>query len=324
MTSYYHFTQNERIMLSALNKKGFTQTEIARELCKSQSTISRELSRNKSSNNEYHAGHAKQKYYHRKEKANNVLKLIENNLWLENYIKKHLKEYWSPEQIAGRVRKDYNIIVCHETIYKYIYNIIPEFKKYLRNKKGKYRRRYGTKKREKQREIKKKVRIDMRPKIIEKRIRLGDLEGDTIVGKRGSGSLITTVDRMSGYLMMDYVIRATAENIRLKSVKRFKRLPKNKRRTITYDNGTEFSDHELISRFTKLDVYFAYPYHSWERGTNENTNGLVRQFFPKKSSFAHITEKDTKRVMRLLNSRPRKRLGYLTPAEVFIHNMQLH
>jgi len=193
----------------------------------------------------------------------------------------------------------------------------------LRCQKGKYRRRYGTKIREKQREEAKKQRIDARPEIIEKRCRLGDWEGDTVVGKRGSGSLITNVDRMSGYLIMDYVSKATAEAIKEKSVARFRNLPKRKKHSITYDNGTEFSDYELIERETKMNVYFAYPYHSWERGTNENTNGLIRQFFPKKSSFAAIVENDIKRVMRLLNSRPRKRLGYLTPFEVFIKNMHL-
>ena len=128
---------------------------------------------------------------------------------------------------------------------------------------------------------------------------------------------------MSTYVMIDYVPRATAELIKEKTISRFKRISSNKKLTMTYDNGTEFNDHELISKHTKLDIYFAYPYHSWERGTNENTNGLIRQFFPKKTSFKNITKNDTKRVMRLLNSRPRKKLGYLTPYEVFVKNMHL-
>jgi transposase, IS30 family len=152
---------------------------------------------------------------------------------------------------------------------------------------------------------------------------LGDFEGDTVVGAKGSGSLITHVDRMSGYALIDVVSRATAEAIQEKTVLRMNRLPTHKRHTITYDNGKEFNYHEMIGRYTKMDIYFAYPYHSWERGTNENTNGLIRQFFPKKSSFAGITEKDTRRVEQLLNTRPRKRLGYLTPVEVFRKNMQL-
>ena len=323
MAHYAHFTQEERIILSALKRKGLTQEEIAIEIEKSQPSISRELKRNCQPSKKYHAGDAKRITQERREKANQQLKRIENNSWLEKYILKKLKKYWSPEQIAGRVRKDYKIIICHETIYQYIYNNNPDLKKYLRCKKGKYRRRYGTKKRDKQREEAKKTRIDKRPEIIEKRERLGDWEGDTIVGAKGTGSLITHVDRKSGYAMIDYVARATAEAIKEKTTKRFEKLPKQKRHTITYDNGSEFAEHELIGRKTNTDIYFAYPYHSWERGTNENTNGLIRQFFVKKSSFADTALKDTRRIERLINTRPRKRLAYLTPVEVFKNNMHL-
>lgn len=310
-------------MLSALNRKGFTQKDIARELNKNQSSISRELTRNKKESGGYHAGEAKERTRERRRQANAQLKRIANDIWLEKYVLKKLKKYWSPEQIAGRVRRDCNVAVCHETIYQYIYQEQPELKQYLRCRKGKYRRRYGTKIREKQREEAKKMRVDKRPKVIEKRERVGDFEGDTVVGKRGTGSLITHVDRKSGYTFIDRVAQATAEAVRKKTTIRFNNLPKQKKYTITYDNGTEFADYELIGRETKTDIYFAYPYHSWERGTNENTNGLIRQFFPKQSSFADITTTDTRRVERLLNTRPRKRLAYLTPMEVFSNNMHL-
>ena len=323
MASYQHLTQNDRIMLSALKRKGLTQSEIARELGKNQSSISRELQRNREDDFTYHAGEAKRKACKRRNKANQKLKRIANDPWLEKYVLKKLKVYWSPEQIAGRVREIHGVIVCHETIYKYIYHEHPDLKGYLRCRKGKYRRRYGTKIREKKREEAKKTRIDKRPEIIEKRERLGDFEGDTIVGKRGTGSLATHVDRRSGYAYIDYVARATAEAVKEKVIKRFNRLSKQKKHTITYDNGSEFAEYDIIGRETKTDIYFAYPYHAWERGTNENTNGLIRQFFPKKTSFADITLKDTRRVERLLNTRPRKRLNYLTPVEVFRKNMHL-
>lgn len=323
MVSYNHFTQEQRIMLSVLKRRGLTQKEIAREINKDQSAISRELNRNKSTNNTYHAGIAKYKAQQRREQANQVLKRIENDLWLKKYIIKKLKIYWSPEQIAGRVRKDHNIIVCHEIIYQYIYNQRTDLKQYLRCRKGKYRRRYGTRKREAEREKLKKRRIDTRPDIIEKRKRLGDWEGDTIVGKRGSGSLITYVDRTSRYTIIEYVKYATAQAIQEKTKTRFKNLKKSLRHTITYDNGTEFAYYELIEKDTGITIYFAYPYHSWERGTNENTNGLIRQFFPKKSSFKNTTKQNTKRAEYLLNTRPRKILGYLTPSEVFSQNMHL-
>lgn len=323
MTSYNHFTQEQRIWLSALHKKGFTQKEIAREIGMSQSSISRELNRNKDPNKNYHAGHAKRLAQKRKLKANQELRRIENDPWLKKYITRKLKIYWSPEQIAGRVRLDHNVIVCHETIYKYIYNKRSDLKRYLRCRKGKYRRRYGTKIREKQREEAKKTRIDKRPEIINNRERLGDWEGDTIVGAKKSGSLVTHVDRKSGYTFIDYVARATAEKINEKVIKRFRKLSKHKKHTITYDNGSEFAYHELIAKQIKTQIFFAFPYHSWERGTNENTNGLIRQFFPKKSSFENTSEQMTKQVERLLNTRPRKRLAYLTPVEVFRKNMHL-
>ena len=322
MVSYTHFTQEERVILSALSRRGLTQTEIARELRRDQSSVSRELRRCYLGRS-YHAGEARRIASKKRARAKQQSRRIENDLWLKTYIIKRLKMYWSPEQIAGRVRVDYGVVICHETIYQYIYNSNPNLRQYLRFKKGKYRRRYGTRIRIQQREEAKKTRIDQRPGIIERRERLGDWEGDTIMGTRGTGSLITYVDRKSGYALVDCVIRATAEAIKKKTTERFRRLPRQKRHTITYDNGTEFSEYELISRETKMDVYFAYPYHSWERGTNENTNGLIRQFFPKRSSFKNITKRDTKQVEQLLNTRPRKRLAYLTPTEVFRENMHL-
>lgn len=324
MTSYKHFTQINRKMLGALKRKGFTQNEIARELDINQSSVSREFNRNKDKNNKYHAGKAAQKYHERKKQASQKLKRIENDDWLKKYIIRKLKEYWSPEQIAGKVRKDYNKIICHETIYKFIYNEKPEWKTYLRQKKGKYRRRYGRKKLVKLREKLKKNRIDTRPEIIERRERLGDWEGDTIVGGEKTQRILTHVDRKSGYLLADKLNISTAENVQKTTIKSFSKVPRNKKYTITYDNGTEFSYYEMIEYWTKMDIYFAYPYHSWERGTNENTNGLLRQFFPKKSLFKNITQKKLDKITRLINHRPRKRLGYLTPHEVFVKNMHLH
>ncbi len=146
--------------------------------------------------------------------------------------------------------------------------------KYLRCQKGKYRRRYGTKIREKQREELKKRRIDERPEIVEKRQRVGDWEGDTVFGKDRKPAILTHLERRSGYLLADKIERALAELTREATVRRFKRIPKEKRHTITYDNGSEFAEHEMTQKVLKTDIYFAYPYHSWERGCNENVNGL--------------------------------------------------
>lgn len=189
--------------------------------------------------------------------------------------------------------------------------------KCLRCQKGKYRRRYGTRIREKQREAKKKRRIDERPEIIEQRVRIGDWEGDTIIGKDRKPAILTHVERRSGLILADKLDRATAEMTKQKTIERFERIPRNKKHTITYDNGSSFSDHDMTEKQTGIKIYFAFPYHSWERGTNENANGLLRQFFPKKINFATITQQDIQKAVGLLNNRPRKRLKYLTPYEIF-------
>ena len=165
----------------------------------------------------------------------------------------------------------------------------------------------------------KKKRIEERPVEVEKKERIGDWEGDTIVGKDKS-HILTHVDRKSGFGMADKLARGLAELTRRATQERFSRISKSKKHTITYDNGTTFAGHELTERKTGIDIYFANPYHSWERGCNENWNGLLRQFFPKKLSFANIEQKDIEKAVRLINNRPRKRLNYRTPAEVFKEN----
>jgi IS30 family transposase len=180
--------------------------------------------------------------------------------------------------------------VVHETLYSYIYDCKPEWKIYLRQKKGRYRRRHGTKARENKREEAKKRRIDERPAVVELRKEIGHWEGDTIRGKE-------------------------------KTTTSFARIPREKKKTETLDNGIEFLEYELLEKETGIQIYFAYPYHSWERGSNENFNGLLRQYFPKGSAFATVTQKDAALAIRELNHRPRKRLNYLTPYEVFVKGM---
>lgn len=189
---------------------------------------------------------------------------------------------------------------------------------YLRSQKGKYRRRRGTQEREYQRELAKKRRIDERPHIIERRSRLGDFEGDTMLGTDKRVRIVTYVDRRSGYLIAFLLPKMNAELLAKLSVQAFKKISSLKRKSITFDNGTEFSDWEYVEKNTGMTIYFAYPYHSWERGTNENTNGLLRQYFPKKYDFNLISEKELQYVVKKLNQRPRKRLQYKTPQEVFL------
>jgi len=317
---FTHFSREERIRLAALKQAGLSNKEVARELQRNVATIGRELKRNQSvEKKKYLPGNAQELYERRRSAANQQFHKIIPGSKLEKYILQKLKKYWSPEQIAGRIKKKrlFKTTVVHETIYQYIYHDKPELKKYLRCTKGKYRRRYGTKIREKQREEAKKKRIDERPKIVETRQRIGDWEGDTIVGDEKTIHILTHADRKSGLLLADKASDATAPAIRKLTVERFNKLPKKKRQTITYDNGVQFAEHETTERDLNIPIYFAYPYHSWERGTNENTNGLLRQFLPKKSAFKNVTQQRLDQIVKLINTRPRKRHNYATPEEVF-------
>lgn len=322
--SYNHFKPFQRNELSALLRSGLTQKRAAELLEKTASAVCQELKRNPANTKTgYDAGLAKENARLKRIKANQRFRKIENNEWLRKYIEKKIMEYWSPEQISGRLKLDYkddkNKQIGKDSIYKYIYEERKDLVKYLRCQKGKYRRRYGTKIREKQREEKKKKRINERPAEVEKREQIGHWEGDTIVGS-DSQHILTHVERKSGKLFGDKLERGTAELTKIKTIERFDKVPKRKKLTATYDNGSTFAEHETTEKKTGITIYFAWPYHSWERGTNENCNGLLRQFFPKKSAFAMITQERIDEVCELINNRPRKRHGYLTPNEVYRQN----
>lgn len=317
--SHKHFTPEQRNELSALLRAKLKQKDIARQLRKNRTSIWRELKRNKAK--KYDARIAKQLAKERRIKANSRFRKLENNRWLRYYVVKKIKKYWSPEQIAGRLGNlypsDKTRHIGKDSIYTFIYVKRQDLVKYLRCQKGKYRRRYGTRIREKQREELKKRRIDTRPEIVETKQRIGDWEGDTVIGKDKKPAILTHTERKSGLILADKLERAIGEITREKTIERFKHIPKNNKHTLTYDNGSEFSEYELTEREMGMTIYFAYPYHSWERGCNENANGLLRQFFPKKSIFATITQEQIQKAVKLLNSRPRKRHNYLTPYEVF-------
>lgn len=321
---YKQFSKNNRIELAALLKAGHSKRFCAKQLGFNHSAVLREVNKNICEDGIYRGLKANKKYLERRKKSKQKYKKIENDSKLRNHIKKRLKKKDSPEQISGRIQsidKGKYQNVSRDTIYAWIFNEKPELKKYLRRigKKGKYRRHRGTKIREKQREEMKIKRIDRRPEIVEKRERVGDYEGDTIIGKDKTKRLLTNVDRMSGYGMIDKIEMVNALNIQEALNKRFSKIPKSKRYTYTYDNGAEIGKEDAdLEKKIGMDVYRAYPYHSWERGSSENYNGLVRDFFPKGTDFANISLEEIKRVEKNLNNRPRKRLGYLTPHEVFI------
>ena len=318
--SYKHISSSQRNELSALLRVKTKQKDIARLLKKDRTTIWREQKRNQNKNKKYHAGIAKEKTTIRQLEAHRQQRKIENSQWLRSYITRKIKKRWSPEQVSGRIKKLWpdkkERHIGKDSIYKYIHENRKDLVKYLRCQKGKYRRRYGTRIREKQREKAKKKRIDMRPAIVETRGRIGDWEGDTILGK-DKNHILTHLERKSGLLLADKLDMVTAEETKKKTIDRFKSIPKKKKHTMTYDNGTTFSEHELTERETGLEIYFAYPYHSWERGCNENANGLLRQYFPKNLPFEKVKQKEIDLAISEINHRPRKRLDYLTPLEVF-------
>jgi transposase, IS30 family len=362
--AYKHLTKDERTIISAFHKAGWTQTQIATDMGLNQATISRELSRNSVSccttkgicKATYNPTTAQKQTIERRIKTNkDQLTKITNGSRLREYIVIKMKvDNWSPQQIAGRMKRDWEKLhkpsspdspeplepleyqVSHETIYKWIHSLgsnkdDPNYKDdlelknqltlTLRYNKGKYRRRHGTRQRRKECEEMKKNRIDTRPAEVETRKRIGDWEGDTIVGDEKLIHILTHVERRSDYLLADKLDHATALETQLKTLARFRLLPEDKKHSLTYDNGVQFSLHQGTEQKSGIPIFFAYPYHSWERGTNENTNGLLRQYYPKGSPFSHITQPQLDQVVDLINNRPRKRLNYLTPHEVFVLEM---
>jgi len=315
---YQQLTLEKRYQISALRKAGFNQKRVALEIGVHPSTISRELRRNKDTVRGYHPDLAEIRSVQTESKKKKRLSLSKP---IEKYIRAKLKQDWSPEQISGRMKKDIGITVVHETIYRYIYNNKKNRGKlytYLRHKNKKYHKRSndyqarGT--------IIDRVMIDKRPKIVEKKSRIGDWEIDTVVGKDHKGFLVTVVDRKSKFTMIKSVATKHAGTVTQALIEMMTPV-KNISHTITSDNGKEFTYHKQVSAALDTDFYFANPYHSWERGLNEHTNGLIRQYLPKKSTFLNISKDKILMIQNRLNHRPRKVLGYKTPYEVFFSEM---
>jgi transposase, IS30 family len=313
---YQQLTYDLRCQIYALKKSGKSNRAIAQQLGRDRRTIDREVKRNaglrgyRYKQAEARCQARRHRTYGRRVKLTPVLKAT---------IAKKLAEQWSPEQIAGRLQWEQgHKVISPETIYQYILSDKKTggtLYRHLRRKGRKYLKRLNGKTTRGQ--IKDRVDIDQRPTIVETRTRVGDWEGDTIVGKNHQGALVSLVDRTSRFTRLAKVSRSTAEQVKTAITVALRQDPV---KTLTFDNGKEFAQHTEIATALNADTYFAKPYHSWERGTNENTNGLVRQYFPKKTDFATVSDADVARVEYLLNTRPRKCLGYKTPMEV-IHQV---
>jgi len=320
---YKHLSDHERYVICHLISFGLPKAEIARRLKRNKSTISREIKRNVNAMGQYLYDLAERRTRQRRMAAANRPRT--GDAALMTYVEAKIKSEWAPEQIAGRLRSDppkklQGKTISHATIYRWIWSDpqrAESLKKYLRVGYKKRRKVYG--KPSKRGQIPNRVSIEERPEIVGERSRIGDWEGDTVVGKGRTGYVMTNVERFSRYTVARKLKRATGQAVADALYQSMRRMPADKRKTETFDNGREFSKHETIAKQLNMAVYFAHPYSSWERGTNENTNGLLRQYLPKSRDFATLTAAELARYVWQLNNRPRKCLNYKTPAEVF-HN----
>jgi len=309
--SYTQLTQEERYQIYALKKAGHIQSEIAEIIGRDPGTISRELRRNRGLK-----GYRPQQAHNLAlaRRCDKAQPRIGNQVWQQ--VEVLIREEWSPEQVVGRVAMEQGVSISHEWIYQYIYadkHSGGDLYRYLRCQKVR-RKRYGSY--DRRGCIPNQVSIDDRPAIVDSKRRIGDWEGDTVIGKGHRGALVTLVERKSLYTVIRSVLHKTAEAVRDAVVDGLTPYI-DWVHTITYDNGREFADHEGMASDLETRIYFAHPYASWERGLNENTNGLIRQYFPKDRDLTTVTKHEIEKAMDKLNHRPRKSLGYRTPYEVF-------
>lgn len=324
MKIYKHLTLFERETVGQLLIQRESLSDIAKAIGRDKSTISREIARTRLTRYGYRAFSAEVETRRRQSVAKKQKK-IENNTALRDYIHEHLKLSWSPEQIANRLKLEYpnskNMQVSHETIYAYLY-VLPrgelkkELMRHLRQERS-LRRKRG-KMHPKRGHIQDMVSIKERPKEVEGRTIPGHWEGDLIVGKGRKSAVGTLVERTTRTTILVPLKKKDAPAVRKAFARETKKLPAHMKLSLTYDRGKEMAEHKLFTKNTNIQVYFADPYSPWQRGTNENTNGLIRQYFPKGTDFGRIPRKEIKRVQDLLNGRPRKVLKWKTPFEEFV------
>jgi IS30 family transposase len=311
---YKQLSFEQRCTLAAYWKAGYMQKNIALEMNVHPSTVSRELARNQRWNGRYSPEQAGCFYQSRRIRSRRPKTFT---LEIQNIVREKLLLDWSPEQISG-YGKLYNLFsISHERIYQYVLADKKAGGKlylHLRHGKKRYRKRYGSAVRTGP--IKNRVMIDERPSIVNDKKRLGDWEIDTIIGKQHSQAIVTLVERISKKTLIGMVGTKHADFVANQVIQLLTPLQSSVF-TITADNGSEFAKHEFIAKALEANIYFAHPYHSWERGLNENTNGLIRQYIPKGKDFTEVSYNDILSIQNLLNSRPRKSLGFATPDEVF-------
>jgi IS30 family transposase len=311
--SYQHLSLAERYYIETRRKKEVSHNQIAKELGRSQSTISREIRRNTGLRGYRHkqAGNLASKRHSDKPK---YVKLTDEVKYLITIC---LQNEWSPEQIAGRLRDEQLVELHHETVYQFVLadkSNGGQIFKHLRHQNKTYRKRYGSA--HNRTGIPGRIDIDQRPEAANNRERIGDWEADTIIGSNHEGAIVTLDERKSKLRLAAPLPGKRAKPVQKAIVSLFSPI-KQFVKTVTFDNGKEFTLHEDIAKELDCETYFAKPYHSWERGQNENANGLLRQYFPKAMGLADVTRKQVAEAVDKLNNRPRKCLGFKTPYETF-------
>lgn len=314
------FTESDRAVLAQLLALRIPKQEIAARLKKARSSIYRELKRN-SGPLGYLAIEAQQGAEVRRQRPRRPAKLSDPRV--REYVECGLRQCWSPDQIAGRSRRDFprdgQRQLSRQTIYAWI-----DHSRQRETWRALLRFGQGRRKRPKSSRLPGGVSIEGRPRVVDQRRRFGDWEGDTIVGRGHRGGLVSLVERKSGYTLLARVDDRRAATVRHAAQQQCAALPSHLRRTMTFDNGKEFAEHEALAAATGMTIYFAQPYCSWQRGTNENTNGLVRQYLPKGTDLTAYSHREVAAIQNSLNDRPRKRLSYRTPSEVLTKNAARH
>lgn len=331
---YKHLSHFERDQIFVLLQQGLRKAAIARILGRSKPTIGREIARNAIViYHKPHGSHQQKKHYlpdtahhnyvARRKKSKTPYPL--KNSFIYKYTLRHLKIGWAPEIISGRLEIEFNELISHECIYQYLYSDHAKDKGYrlweYLPRRHKHRRQY-TGRKTRRVLIPNRTDISLRPDIVNTRGRFGDFEGDTIFGVGTGAALATVNERISRYFFLRKLPRKTAEHMKnavIASLSGVKGI-----HTLTFDNGSENMYHEEMATIIGIKIYFARPYHSWERGANERINGLIRRFYPKKTNFDDVTEQQLQLVQDLINNRPMKCLNWKTPAEVYQENINNH
>ena len=314
---YRHLNAHERDVLAVLKSKGKSLRQIATVLKRDPSSLCRELKRNAPPiHTGYYLPHKAQTRSELRNSASHRRRRLKNDL-IRRYVENRIRSGWSPELLAGRLNLQYpGYSISHEAVYQWVYedarHLIPSLVRAHRKRKNR-----GYSRKHKKTHIPERVSIRKRPLHVLKRRQIGHWETATVISRKSKAAVQVTVERKTRYTTLAKLKKKGSRQMSAALVKRLSRIPSAIRRTITYDNGSENTEHLRTNRALGTRSYFCEPFHSWERGTVENTIGLVRRFFPKKTDFATISKSKVRSVERWLNHRPRKCLGFKTPAEAF-------